>query len=99
MLGQGKADYSRNQGDRPTSNGHRDCVECIYPLLVNLKQCPEMFYRRWLLGVRVRLVWPPAQPAGLPASPTKIPQVRLPDPPPQVSHFSGGLSFSGPPAR
>jgi hypothetical protein len=56
MLGQGKADYSRYQGDRPTSNGHRDCVKCAYPLLINLKQSPEMFYRRWLLSVRVRLV-------------------------------------------
>ena len=33
-----------------------------------------------------------AQPLGPPASPTEIPQVRVPDPPPQVSHGQGGIS-------
>jgi hypothetical protein len=75
MLGQGKADYSRNQGDRPTSNGHRDCVECTYPLLVNLKQCPEMFYRRWLLSVRVRLVRPPSR--TMPSRLMRCPIIRM----------------------
>ena len=75
ILGQGKADYRRNQGDRPTSNGHRDCVECTYPLLVNLKQCPEMFYRRWLLSVRVRLVRPPSR--TMPSRLMRSPIIRM----------------------
>ena len=32
-----------------------------------------------------------ARPPGPPASPTKIPQVGVPDPPPQVSHGQGGI--------
>ena len=54
ILGQRKTGYSRYQGDCPTADSHRDCVECAYPLLVNLKQGPEMFYCRWLLSMRVR---------------------------------------------
>jgi hypothetical protein len=56
MLGQGETHESCDQGDRPTSDGHHDCVERAYPLLVNLEQSPELFCLQWLLSMRVRLM-------------------------------------------
>jgi len=46
MLGQSESYDGRYQGDRPTSNRHRDGVECAYPLLVYLEQSPELFFLR-----------------------------------------------------
>ena len=55
MLGQGEADDSRYQSDRPASDSHHICVKCTYPLLVNLEQSPQPFCLRWLLSMRARL--------------------------------------------
>jgi hypothetical protein len=43
MLRKGEADKSGYQGDCPASDGHRDGVEGTDPLLVDLKQSPELF--------------------------------------------------------
>ena len=54
MLGQRETDDSRNQSNRPASDGHRDGVERANPLLINLEQRPKLS-RRWLRSGRARL--------------------------------------------
>jgi hypothetical protein len=55
MLGQGETDKSRYQGDRPASDSHHNGVERTDPLLVGLKQNPELLCLRSIPSTHARL--------------------------------------------
>ena len=55
IFGQGEAGNCGYHCDSPAPYRDQDCVECAYPLLVDLEQSPERFWPRRLLRMHARL--------------------------------------------